>query len=140
MPLIEDIFDESYLDPEIEDYIKCMQDPKYFATKCHLMTPEGLQPCKLRDYQEDYLEHVKNNRFSIFLSCRQSGKCFSLLSKVKILLKNYSQFDNKLKKLNYYYIKDDIYELPIFELINLYENSFIWKFKYPLYKTLFVLS
>ena len=51
-----------------------MQDPVYFASKCYLMTPKGLQPCILRDYQEDYLNHVKNNRFSIFLSCRQSGK------------------------------------------------------------------
>lgn len=59
---------------EINDYIKCMQDPVYFASKCYLMTPQGLQPCILRDYQEDYLNHVKNNRFSIFLSCRQSGK------------------------------------------------------------------
>lgn len=59
---------------EIDDYIHCMQDPIYFGSKCFLMTPEGLLPCVLRDYQEDYLNHVKNNRFSIFLSCRQSGK------------------------------------------------------------------
>lgn len=59
---------------EIDDYIHCMEDPIYFGSKCFLMTPEGLQPCVLRDYQEDYLNHVKNNRFSIFLSCRQSGK------------------------------------------------------------------
>ena len=59
---------------EIEDYIHCMQDPIYFASKCFLMTPEGLKPCILRDYQEDYLHHLQNNRFSIFLSCRQSGK------------------------------------------------------------------
>ena len=59
---------------EIEDYIHCKQDPVYFATKCFLMTPEGLQPCKMRDYQEDYLQHLQNNRFSILLSCRQAGK------------------------------------------------------------------
>ena len=59
---------------EIDDYIRCMEDPIYFGSKCFLMTPEGLLPCVLRDYQEDYLNHVKNNRFSIFLSCRQSGK------------------------------------------------------------------
>lgn len=59
---------------EIEDYVHCMQDPVYFASKCFLMTPEGLQACKLRDYQVDYLHHLQNNRFSIFLSCRQSGK------------------------------------------------------------------
>lgn len=59
---------------ELEDYMKCMQDPVYFASKCYLMTPEGLQPCKLRDYQVDYLRHLQKNRFSVFLSCRQSGK------------------------------------------------------------------
>ena len=59
---------------EIDDYIRCKTDPVYFASKCYLMTPEGLKPCKLRDYQIDYLRHLQKNRFSIFLSCRQSGK------------------------------------------------------------------
>lgn len=59
---------------EMEDIIRCVKDPIYFASKCFLMTPEGLQPVTLRDYQEDYLRHLQNNRFSIFLSCRQSGK------------------------------------------------------------------
>lgn len=59
---------------EMDDYIKCKLDPVYFATKCFLMTPEGLKPCKLRDYQEDYLRHLQNNRFSIWLACRQAGK------------------------------------------------------------------
>ena len=59
---------------EIEDYLHCMEDPIYFASKCSLMTPTGLKPCVLRDYQEDYLRHLQKNRFSIFLSCRQSGK------------------------------------------------------------------
>ena len=59
---------------EIDDYIKCKQDPVYFAEKCSLMTPEGLQLCKMRDYQVDYLNHLKNHRFSILLAARQSGK------------------------------------------------------------------
>lgn len=124
---------------EIEDYIRCKTDPVYFASKCYLMTPEGLQACKLRDYQIDYLHHLQKNRFSIFLSCRQSGKCFSLFSTVKLLIKNSSQFDNKLKKIDSFYIKDNIYELPIFELFNLYDNSFIWKLKYPIYKLIYNL-
>ena len=63
-----------YTQEEIEDYKKCALDPVYFASKCYLMTPEGLKPCKLRDYQIDYIRHLQHNRFSIFLSCRQSGK------------------------------------------------------------------
>ena len=59
---------------EMEDIIRCVKDPIYFASKCFLMTPEGLQPVTLRDYQEDYLRHLQHNRFSVFLSCRQSGK------------------------------------------------------------------
>lgn len=59
---------------ELDDYIKCMNDPIYFAEKCFLMTPTGLSKVTLRDYQVDYLNHLKNNKFSIFLSCRQSGK------------------------------------------------------------------
>lgn len=59
---------------EMEDIVKCVKDPVYFAEKCFLMTPEGLQAVKLRDYQVDYLHHLQHNRFSIFLSCRQSGK------------------------------------------------------------------
>lgn len=125
---------------EMDDYIKCKLDPVYFASKCFLMTPEGLKPCKLRDYQEDYLHHLQNNRFSIWLSCRQAGKSFSLFSTVKILIKNNSQFVNKLKKIDYFYIKDNIYELPIFELFNLYNNSFIWKLKYPIYKLIYNLT
>ena len=40
---------------ELEDYMRCMEDPIYFASKCFLMTPEGLQACKLRDYQDEYI-------------------------------------------------------------------------------------
>lgn len=125
---------------EMDDYIKCKLDPVYFASKCYLMTPEGLKPCKLRDYQVRYLNHLQKNRFSIFLSCRQSGKCFSLFSTVKILIKNNSLNGYKLRKINYFYIKDNIYELPIFELFNLYDNSFIWKLKYPIYKLIYNLT
>lgn len=63
-----------YTPEEIEDYKKCALDPIYFASKCYLMTPEGLKPCVLRDYQIEYIRHLQKNRFSIFLSCRQSGK------------------------------------------------------------------
>lgn len=60
---------------EIDDYIKCKEDPVYFATKCYLMSAEGgLMPCKLRDYQIEYLRHLQNHRFSILLACRQAGK------------------------------------------------------------------
>ena len=60
---------------ELEDYLKCMQDPVYFASKCYLKNPAGgLSVVELRDYQVEYLRHLQNHQFSIMLSCRQSGK------------------------------------------------------------------
>lgn len=59
---------------ELEHYKVCMNDVLEFAKECQLMTPQGIQHVTLRDYQEDYLKHLQNNRLSIFLSCRQSGK------------------------------------------------------------------
>lgn len=59
---------------EIEDYMHCMEDPIYFASKCWIMNPDGLQAAVLRDYQEDYIRHCQKNRFSIMISCRQAGK------------------------------------------------------------------
>ena len=59
---------------EVDDYIKCMQEPLDFAEKCFRMTPKGLQPVKMRDYQKEYLTNLKENRFNILLACRQAGK------------------------------------------------------------------
>lgn len=133
---------------EIRDYMHCMQDPIYFASKCFLMTPTGLRSVELRDYQVDYIKHLQNNRFSIFLSCRQSGKTLTFINNITISIKcsllnsykNQSQkiIDYILRKY-YFYINNDRYiiTLPLFELQNLFDNSFIWKLKYPLYKILF---
>ena len=93
---------------EVEDYIKCMQDPLYFAEKCFLMTPKGLQPVKMRDYQKEYLTNLKENRFNILLACRQAGKTQLIDSKIviKLPIKNINaQFVKLLKK--YYYIDND---------------------------------
>lgn len=129
---------------EIEDYIHCMKDPVYFASKCYLMTPTGLQPCVLRDYQIEYLNHLKEHRFSIFLSCRQSGKCNSLITnqfyrfaKQKIELNpNYKYI---ISTYNWY--EDDKYLyicLPMFEFYNIIcEQTIEWKLEYLLYKKLY---
>lgn len=137
---------------EIRDYMHCMQDPIYFASKCFLMTPTGLKSVELRDYQVDYIKHLQNNRFSIFLSCRQSGKCLLTLNNISIkvhkeFITNYldkkrkNTFDNILKRY-YFYINNNEYfiTLPLFELQNLFDDSFIWKLKYPLYKILYKIN
>lgn len=131
---------------EIEDYMHCMEDPLYFATKCYLMTPTGLQPVILRDYQEDYMRHLQKNRFSLFLSCRQSGKTFLQNTKVKFLftnsfINNYGIQFGKQKFTylfkNFKYVKsgsDYLFELPFYEFQNLFDDTVYWKLKYNLYK------
>lgn len=62
-------------DAEIDEWIRCKCDIIYFVEKyCKLMTPEGIKNVKLRDYQQRYLQHLMNNRLSIYLACRQCGK------------------------------------------------------------------
>ena len=128
---------------EIEDYIRCKQDPVYFAEKCFLMTPEGLQKCKMRDYQVDYLHHLQEHRFSVLLSCRQAGKTLSLMTNITIKIsKNDNRFVKMLKKY-YFYINNNDYiiTLPLFELYNiLYNKSLLWKIKYNIYKLLLWLG
>ena len=107
------------------------------------MTPEGIKHVKMRDYQKKYLNHLMDNRLSIYLACRQCGKCNLFITNVLVKIDD-SFFKNihdyKLKKYLYdnYYIKEkDCYNLPLFELYNLYDNSFKWKIQYHLYKFLY---
>ena len=64
---------------EFEEYKRCMVDPKYFARKylkvIHL--DKGLVDFDLYPYQEKMFDHFNDNRFSIVLACRQSGKSIS---------------------------------------------------------------
>ena len=64
---------------EITEYQKCMIDPAYFAkTYVKIINlDKGLVPFDLYPYQEKMFEHFSNNRFSVVLACRQSGKSIS---------------------------------------------------------------
>ena len=74
-----------YSPEEIEEIKKCKKDILYFAEKyCRVMTDEGVTNIELRDYQKEILSSYQNNRFSILLSARQSGKCLSFSSKIDI--------------------------------------------------------
>lgn len=67
------VFDRT--EEEIQEWRKCKNDVIYFVEKyCKIMTPEGIQQVKLRDYQVEYLQHLEKNRLSILLSARQAGK------------------------------------------------------------------
>lgn len=51
--------------------------------------------------------------------------------------------DNILKRYSYYIDKDGNYivmNLPLFELQNLFDDSFIWKMKYIIYKAIYNIA
>ena len=128
---------------EIKEWLKCKNDILYFAEKyCKLMTPEGIKNIKLRDYQKNYLQHLEKNRLSIYLSCRQSGKCLLFTQVIDTKLNNelITIYGERLKKYFdclYYNKEKDCYELPLFEIYNLYDKSFKWKIQYLLYKIIY---
>ena len=64
---------------EVLEYKKCMESPVYFARKYVkvISLDQGLVPFDLYPYQEKMFNHFANNRFSIVLACRQSGKSIS---------------------------------------------------------------
>lgn len=75
-----------YTQWEADEIAKCANDICYFAdTYCKVMTDDGVQKIKLRDYQRAMLKHYQNNRFAICLAARQIGKCliFNTLCKIK---------------------------------------------------------
>ena len=71
--------EHNFTEKELQEYIKCMNDPAYFARTylkvVHL--DKGLVNFDLYPYQEKMFDHFNENRFSIVLACRQSGKSIS---------------------------------------------------------------
>ena len=74
-----DGIEQTFSQHELSEYIKCMQSPTYFAENYVkiISLDEGLVPFKLYPYQKGLFDHLNNNRFSIVLACRQSGKSIS---------------------------------------------------------------
>jgi len=68
---------ENYTQDQVQEYIRCSQDPIYFIEKYIQVNTidKGLVPLNLRTYQKNIVESVHNNRHSVILSGRQSGKC-----------------------------------------------------------------
>jgi hypothetical protein len=63
----------------LKEYKKCMNDPVYFAENYVkvISLDRGLVPFQLYPYQKEMFGHFNDNRFSIILACRQSGKSIS---------------------------------------------------------------
>ena len=65
-----------YTKDQIEEYVKCAKDPIYFIENyCKVVSlDKGIVPFILRPYQKRIIEAVHNNRFTIAMLFRQSGK------------------------------------------------------------------
>lgn len=70
----------------LEEIARCMKDPTYFAENYMkvIHVDKGLIPLKLYDYQKKMIKAMNDHRYSIILSCRQSGKCVVGSTKVKV--------------------------------------------------------
>lgn len=76
----------NYTEWETTEYLKCMTDVEYFARNYIkvINLDKGLCAFEPYGYQKDMLKHYSENRFSIVLSCRQSGKCQSINTLVTV--------------------------------------------------------
>jgi hypothetical protein len=70
---------QGWSEETILEYQRCMREPAYFAkTYCKIISlDEGLVNFSLYPYQEKMFNHFNEQRFSIVLACRQSGKSIS---------------------------------------------------------------
>ena len=66
----------------IEEYIKCKEDPVYFAKNyVQIVTLDhGLQPFKMYDFQERLVKNFHEKRFNICKMPRQTGKSTTVVS------------------------------------------------------------
>lgn len=67
---------QQFTPEQVQEYIKCSQDPNYFVKKyVKIVHPDsGLIPFEMYDYQEDLIQTLHNNRFVIGKLPRQTGK------------------------------------------------------------------
>jgi len=77
---------------ELNEYGKCKLSVHYFAQKyCRIKREDGsIGPITLRDYQKDIIDLYCNNRFSILMASRQTGKTVS----ASIVLLHFILFNN----------------------------------------------
>ena len=70
-----------YTKEQLEEYVKCANDPVYFCSKYVKVKTldKGIMPFQLYDYQEEFVKHIHKNRFVISKWPRQSGKSTSVI-------------------------------------------------------------
>jgi len=69
-------FIHSFTQTEIDEYLKCVNDPVYFSTTYMKIVnvDRGLMPFEMWDFQKDMMKTFHDNRFSICKLPRQVGK------------------------------------------------------------------
>ena len=74
--------EHNFTKKDLAEYMKCSKDPVYFAKKyMKVIHPDhGLVSFEPYTYQRKMLRHLKKNRFSIILACRQSGKSITSIA------------------------------------------------------------
>jgi len=79
-------------DNEVQEYMKCKMSVQYFAEQyCQIKREDGtIGPMKLREYQKDIINLYTQNRFSILMASRQTGKTIS----AAIVILHYVLFHN----------------------------------------------
>jgi hypothetical protein len=75
-----------FTEDQVLEWIKCAEDPVYFAKKYIKITTldYGLSSFDMYPFQETMVDTFHKNRFTICKLPRQSGKCFSINTMVKI--------------------------------------------------------
>jgi hypothetical protein len=73
--------DIQYTKEQLEEYIKCANDPVYFCCKYVKVKTldKGVMPFQLYDYQQKFVQAIHKNRFVISKWPRQSGKSTSVI-------------------------------------------------------------
>lgn len=70
-----------YTKEQLEEYVKCANDPVYFCSKYVKVKTldKGVMPFELYDYQQKFVNAIHKNRFVISKWPRQSGKSTSVI-------------------------------------------------------------
>ena len=79
-----------WTEEQIIEFLNCKEDPVYFAKSYIKIVSldHGLVPFKMYPFQEKLVSNFHRNRFNICKMPRQTGKCFTINTKVKIRNKN----------------------------------------------------
>jgi len=114
-------------DDEILEYAKCKLSVHYFAEHyCKIKREDGtIGKIKLRDYQKEIISLFNDNRFSILMASRQTGKCVSPSTLIKV-----KEIESGIE-YNF-----TIGEFYYFQVSKQRKLTFIEKIKYFLYKQL----